>query len=168
MTSLLTNIELNPDFPHKDIGDASADLLSLMLQNNSIMTSAHNVAELYYRRSHHTIGLLAHRLSREDVTAGMELGAMTFEAVSAMVRPQPPSVSQKVEFQVYRSHLPHGGVLPTIDLLEQAKEALKHDCPNLSYVVAEVASQHSPRLAAPALLAAGISRSIELEASPAA
>lgn len=166
MNRLVTGIENNPDYPQQDINSETADLLSMMLQNYEITTDMHMAAEqavAFYSQSHHTINILARRLGKETLEEGLHMGATTFEAISSMVRPISPKPASLMTPDILRTYLPKGGIIPTIELLEHAMDEFVKYCPNTSYVVSEVAMRRAKALAAPALMAAGISRQIELE-----
>lgn len=166
MSRTIVTVEQSPDYPIADISPESADILSLLLQNHGIVTDAHNSTETsipFYGRTHRAIGILAKRLSKEDIAYGMHIGATTFEAISCMVRPVPPLIDKPESLSIYRPYFVTGGILPAIEMFEKAQERLENDCPNIAQVVREVASRHNRSLSSAALMAAGISREIEMD-----
>ncbi len=166
MASKIVSIETNPQYPSRNITSDSADILSLMLQNQTVAEDAHLSAENsvpFYTRTHQAVGMLARRLSRDDIARGMHVGATTFEAISTMVRPVPPSLKRPESLSIYQSYFVKGGILRTIELLEEAKFSIESNCPNISQVIREVALRQDKSIADSALMAAGISRNIELD-----
>lgn len=165
MAGAIVSTEYNPQYPKQDISPETADILSLMLQNYDLANDAHIQAESrvpFYARAHQAVGFLAHRLSREEFTRGMDIGTSTFEAISVMVRPTPPRLEAE-SIGIYQTYLVKGGIIPTIDVLEQAGQSLEEECPHTAYVVREVAARYHKSFATSALMAAGISRKIELD-----
>lgn len=166
MVRHITQIETNPLYPEMDITSATADILSLILQNQDVAKDAHLAAETdisFYGRSHRAIGIIASRLQKSDVTQGMHVGATTYEAISWLVRPVPPLLAKAESLATYQKYFVTGDILTTIEMFEQARSELERDCPNVSYVIHEVANSRTRNLAAPALMAAGVARKIELD-----
>jgi hypothetical protein len=89
MNALITGIYPQPNFPHEDLVESNAELLSLLLSNNQILQDSHSRSEdaeglykiLHPRLKNNVANILAepHQLN------ALSEGLVAYEAIAAMV-----------------------------------------------------------------------------------
>lgn len=89
MTNFLTGLEAQPDYPADDLTDGNAELLSLMLANDSLVLGGHVQAEASiqaFRLLHPTATTSANRVFDDhDRVAVVDHGVACYEALCALV-----------------------------------------------------------------------------------
>ncbi|HET8883944.1 MAG TPA: hypothetical protein VFM68_00555 [Candidatus Saccharimonadales bacterium] len=86
----LITLEAQNNFPHEDISDSNAEILEMLLQNQTIHESSHKSAEaasILYKMGHQTL-LTASQIEPElSQSDALSHGISTYEAISALVHP---------------------------------------------------------------------------------
>ncbi len=164
MDRLLPGVAPQETFPRDDLTEDNTLLLELMLQNKAILQSMHEQTEAtiqLYMASHACLQHMARHFNKDYLAIGLNLGAATFEVTSVFVQPRPTSY-QPLAVAAGTSSLILKEDQKTVDVCVAARDELRTDCPNLAYVVTEVANRRSSRLSEAALAGAGLMRRSEL------
>jgi hypothetical protein len=163
---LIQGIEIQKEFPKRDISDTTAELLELMLQNQELVEAFHTQAELasfLYKFGHRTIDLTARPHFDDDTRLrafSFAIGA--FEAVGAFVRPQPGDTHTE-EAALHQIVTVNRSLDSDFaSALVDAKDRMKDELPRTAHVIAQSALRFHRSHTDYALSGAAIAREIEV------
>lgn len=89
MKSIITGIAPQPNFPHEDLVESNAEILSLLLSNTQILVESHSRSEdaeglykILHPRVNSSVGSI---LTEHHQLSALSEGLVAYEAISAMV-----------------------------------------------------------------------------------
>lgn len=165
MEKLIRGLEPQSSFPESDLTDDNALFLELWLQNSEIFDETHKQTEriILYMASHACVKHLATRLGKETTDVGLNIGAAAYEVTSALIKPTLETYDTLAIAHGVHSLVPTDETHTTsVDMLLDARDTLREECPNFAYVIGEVAARRSRALSEAAITGAGLMRSSEL------
>ena len=165
MSVLTQGLCPQPDFPRSDLTQDNADMLELLLQNKDMRNLAHMQAELHaphYKLAHQALISLGGRLDQQRSIKGIDAGAAIYEAVTALVRPAIPEVSELKVYHQLRGIYAIKDQDEAMNRILEARSKFDGEQVRTRNLVLEVVSRSPFPIGDAALMGAALSRELDL------
>jgi hypothetical protein len=160
---MLTRLELQPSFPHEDISSSDADLLELLLANETLFRDSHAAAETSYPAYQAGHDMLTNVvwpiLDNRHRLAAFSYGISAYENIGGLVRPAAPY--NTADFV----HITATGVKLQEDFVSvssDSRERFSDELPHVAQVIAQTALRRYEGYTDYALTGAAIAACLEL------
>jgi hypothetical protein len=168
----LVILETQYDFPQTDISDSNADLLELLLLHGETAELSHASAErvsYLYKIGHRALSMAAlPHLDDDERSRAFSYGIATFEAVSALVRPQFDVTRHNtidINFKVLSAHRQlDSDFIPT---LTEARDTFSDVLPRTKQLVGQSATRFCRHYSDYAVTGAALAWQLEIDATAA-
>lgn len=165
---MLLKMELEPDFPEKDISDETAEILELLLLNRAFIDQSHDGAEqahILFRLGHQAIDKTARPFMDGDRLAAFSYGVSTYETVRSIVRPHVPATT-KHEAGMKVMIMTNALNTIFVDTVTDARDQFTTKLPRTKYVIGQSAARFYSTHVDYALAGAAIAHDLEIQRIP--